>query len=55
MKDYILGEGLSEEESSNLVLYTEANDPNTFEESNASTKWRKRMDGEIQAIERNDT
>lgn len=48
MNDYVSREELSnEEEMNNLALYTEAGDPNTFEETSRSSKWRKAMDREI--------
>lgn len=55
MRDYISGEGLSEEEdSTNFVMFT-ANDPTCFEEAQKDGKWRATMDAEIAAIEKNDT
>ena len=56
MKDYVTGEGLSEEENEhNLVLFPSNSDPNTYEEAVKNPKWRAAMDLEIEAIERNKT
>ena len=56
MEDYVSGEGLSGEGSiQQLVMFTSANDPVTFEEAVKSSKWRDAMNLEIQAIERNET
>lgn len=56
MRDYETDEGLSdEEEVHNLVMFTSAEDPVTFEEAAKSSKWREAMDMEIRAIEKNDT
>lgn len=39
MQDYVSGEGLSEEEEMhNLVMFTSASNPTTFEEAFASAK-----------------
>lgn len=59
MRDYITGEGLSEESEEedanvNLALFASAN-PVHFEEAVKHDKWRTAMDMEIQAIERNNT
>lgn len=59
MRDYVSGEGLSEEEEEeeeglhNIVLF--AADPTTFEEACKEAKWRAAMDQEIQSIEKNGT
>lgn len=56
MEDYTSGEGLSEEEGSNLVLFTTAsNDPMCFEEAVKSEKWKEAMALEIKSIEKNGT
>ena len=56
MKDYVTGEGLSEEENEhNLILFTSNSDPKTCEEAVKNPKWRAAMDLEIEAIERNKT
>lgn len=39
MEDYVSGEGLSEEEG-NLVMFTVACDPTSFEDVVKSVKWR---------------
>ena len=57
MRDYETEQGLSNEEHVNhahLALFTDG-DPITFAEAVKSEKWRKAMDQEIQAIEKNDT
>ncbi|CAL9005605.1 unnamed protein product, partial [Prunus brigantina] len=56
MRDYVSGEGLSEEEdtSVNLALFASA-DPVHFEEAVNHDKWRIAMDTEMKAIERNNT
>nr|KYP49198.1 Retrovirus-related Pol polyprotein from transposon TNT 1-94 [Cajanus cajan] len=43
------------EEEDNLLAMMTTEDPNTFEEANASQKWREAMDAEMKAIEKNDT
>jgi hypothetical protein len=57
IRDYETGQGLSDEKTVNLAylaLFTDG-DPITFAEAVKSEKWRKAMDQEIQAIEKNDT
>nr|CAN78839.1 hypothetical protein VITISV_036971 [Vitis vinifera] len=55
MRDYEMGEGLSEEEDeTNLALFA-SGDPFYFEEAVKSAKWRAAMDSEIKSIEKNDT
>lgn len=55
MRDYVSGEGLSEEEiEANLALFTPI-DPLYFEEAVTCEKWRAAMDSKMKAIERNDT
>ena len=55
MRDYVSGEGLSEEEdSANLALFS-SSDPVHFEEAVKHDNWRKAMDMEIKAIKRNNT
>ena len=57
MRDYETEQGLSDEEHVNqahVALLTDG-DPITFAEAVKSEKWRKVMDEEIQAIEKNDT
>jgi hypothetical protein len=55
MRDYVSGEGLSEEDIDvNLALFASA-DPVHFEEAVRCEKWREAMDLEIKAIERNNT
>ena len=56
MKDYVSGEGLSEEEEThNFVMFTITSDPTTFEQAVKSDKWRIAMNNEIDAIENNNT
>lgn len=56
MEDFVSGEGLSEEEElTNLVFFTSVADPTAFEEANKSARWRKAMDQEMAAIEKNNT
>ena len=56
MKDYVSGEGLSEEEGeSNLLMFTALNDPVYFEEAVECPRWREAMELEIKAIEKNET
>lgn len=56
MRGYVTGEEFSEdEEIQSMVMYTEAGDPSTYEEAARCSKWRKAMECEIQAIERNET
>lgn len=56
MEDFVSGEGLSEEEElTNFVFFTSVADPTTFEEANKSARWRKAMDQEMAAIEKNNT
>lgn len=56
MNDYMTGAGLSDgEEVHNLVMFTSADDPVSFEEAVKSSKWREAMDIEIRAIKRNET
>jgi len=55
MRDYVSGEGMSEEEDvANLVMLA-ADDPICFEDAVKDEKWRKAMDVETKAIEKNDT
>lgn len=54
MEDYETGQGFSEDDVANLVMFA-AVDPVHFEDAVRNEKWRKAMDSEIQAIEKNDT
>jgi hypothetical protein len=55
MRDYVFGEGLSEEETElNMALVTFV-DPLSYEEAVKSYKWREAMDAEIQSIQKNKT
>ena len=54
MDDYESGEGLSQEDEANMVLFATV-DPVHFEEAVKSQKWKVAMDDEIKAIEKNET
>ncbi|GAA0175603.1 hypothetical protein LIER_28743 [Lithospermum erythrorhizon] len=49
------GEGLSDDEIVNMVEDDEPNDPLTYAEASQDAKWRKSMECEIEAIEKNHT
>jgi len=54
MHDYVSGNELSDEDTIvQFVLFTNS-DPIKFEDAVKEEKWKKAMDMEIQAIERND-
>ncbi|KAM1271923.1 hypothetical protein ACFX2J_032678 [Malus domestica] len=56
-KDYVSGQGLSDEEHGDMVhlaLFSDS-DPLTYEEAVKSDKWRHAMDVEIKAIVKNNT
>jgi len=55
MRDYASGERLSEEEDVAYLVMLAADDPICFEDAVKDEKWRKAMDAEIKAIEKNDT
>jgi len=55
MRDYASGEGLSEEEDVASLVILVADDPICFEDVVKDEKWRKEMDTETKAIEKNDT
>lgn len=55
LRDYESGNGLSEEEDTAYQALFVGNDPVSFGDAVKSMKWRKAMDAEIEAIERNDT
>lgn len=55
MRDYVSGEGLSSEEDvAHLAMFAHS-DPILYEDAVISSKWKKSMDLEIEAIERNNT
>ena len=56
MADYTSGEEISDDDNiaAHYALFA-GNNPITFEEAIKSEKWRKAMDAEIEAIERNNT
>ncbi|CAL2241824.1 unnamed protein product [Prunus armeniaca] len=55
MTDYVSGNELSDNENIAQIALIGGNDPTTFDDDVKSSKWRKAMDLEIQAIEMNDT
>ena len=55
MEDYETREGLSEEDDVAHFVMIAAADPVHSEDAVKSEKWRKAMDSEIKAIEKNDT
>ncbi|KAL0433701.1 UNVERIFIED_CONTAM: Retrovirus-related Pol polyprotein from transposon RE1 [Sesamum latifolium] len=54
MRDYETGEGLSEEDNEAFLMIS-TNDPVQFEEAIKSEKWRRAMDAEMEAIQKNNT
>lgn len=54
LQDYESGEGLSAGENY-FAMFTSHEDPNSFEEAEKDEKWRKAMDLEMEAIEKNKT
>jgi len=62
LQDYVSGDGLSEEEEEAMFIETQSfqvltseGDPLTYEEAAKHAEWRKAMQIEIEAIERNHT
>lgn len=55
MKEYVSGEGLSEEENEVNMALVVSRDPVSFEEAVKSSKWRTAMNSEINSIEKNQT
>lgn len=55
LDDYTSGEGLSEDDVQNFVLFLSTDDPLSYEQAVKSKDWRKAMDLEIEAIEKNHT
>lgn len=55
MEDYVSGEGLSEEEGNNVVMFAVISDLMSYEDTAKSQKWREAMDLEIKAIKKNET
>lgn len=58
MRDYVSGEGLSEEgeeDEALLAMLATSTDPIYFEDAAKNPKWRKSMDAEIDSIEKNGT
>ncbi|KAJ8648794.1 hypothetical protein MRB53_001817 [Persea americana] len=54
MRDYVSGEGLSEEENELHMALVAPADPLSYEEAVKSSKWRQAMDAEIRSIEKNE-
>ncbi|KAK0603198.1 hypothetical protein LWI29_002398 [Acer saccharum] len=55
MRDYVSGEGLSEEENELNIALVAFADPLSYEEAVKSSKWRQAIDAEIRSIEKNET
>jgi hypothetical protein len=50
MRDYVSGEGLSEEETELNMEIVTSDDPVSYEEAVKSYKWREAMDAEMESI-----
>ncbi|KAF2287248.1 hypothetical protein GH714_039440 [Hevea brasiliensis] len=50
-----VGEGLSDEDETNMMAHLVISDPTDYEEAVKSKKWRMAMDDEIKSIEKNHT
>jgi hypothetical protein len=55
MRDYVSGEGLSEEETELNMTIVTSNDPVSYEKAVKSYKWREAMDTEMESIQKNET
>lgn len=55
MTDYLSGDELSDEENIAQLALLVDSDPITFDDAMRSSKWRKAMDLEIEAIVKNNT
>jgi len=55
MRDYVSGEGLSEEETELNMAIVTSGDPVSYEEAVKSYKWREAMDAEMESIQKNET
>lgn len=55
MQDYVTGEGLSDDDYESHLTLSNDNDPVHYDEAAKNPIWRKAMQEEIDAIERNDT
>ncbi|KAK8515831.1 hypothetical protein V6N12_016137 [Hibiscus sabdariffa] len=55
MWDYVTGEELSEEDNKAYLIISGMDDPMHFEDAVKTEKWRRAMDEEMEAIERNNT
>ena len=55
MRDYVSGEGLSEEETELNMTTISSGDPVSYEEAAKSYKWREAMDAKMESIQKNKT
>jgi len=55
MRDYVSGEGLSEEETELNMTIVTSDDPVSYEKAVKSYKWREAMDTEMESIQKNET
>jgi hypothetical protein len=59
LRDFVIGREAEEdqqhEELQNFAVYSDSNDPTTYDEAVKSEVWRKAMDSEIKSIEDNNT
>ncbi|CAM8965989.1 unnamed protein product [Rhodiola kirilowii] len=56
MRDFVSGEGISEEENEDAAaFFTSLDDPTSYSEAVKDQKWRDAMNNEIEAIEKNKT
>ena len=55
MRDYVSGEGLSDDEETANFATLLTDDPFYYEDAMKYEMWRKAMDSEIKAIEKNNT
>jgi len=55
MRDYVSGEGLSEEETELNMEIVTSDDPVSYEEAVKSYKWREAIDAEMESIQKNET
>ncbi|GMI68030.1 cysteine-rich RLK (RECEPTOR-like protein kinase) 8 [Hibiscus trionum] len=55
MRDYETREVLSEDENEAYLLMSVADDPVLFDEADKSEKWKRAMDAEMEAIQKNNT
>ena len=55
MRDYVSGEGLSEEETELNMTTISSGDPVSYKEAAKSYKWREAMDAKMESIQKNKT